>query len=347
MALDIYSVRSQLAALEVLPPVYTFLHDMLCRDGGCVEENKAIYDFKKGTIRMAPVVHEGTGGVVMSRDSYETNEIDFCTIAPERVVESKHLQSRMFGEKVLGAMTAEQRSKKLQAKDLMEMRSAIASRIEWMVRQIALTGKLEVFSYTDEGRNKKATLQADFGFQNHITPATKWNESDARIEYDMMQIFDKVYDEGGLVDICIVAPDVAAAMIENGNYIKHLDARNVDIGEMNVKYRGKGVRFLGHDINGVEMYALSGKFIDDNGTAQPIIPGGTLIAGSKGMFMDVYGPVTQVEKDGIDGDHMTYVKKEVPLRYASVNDNAVKNRLTSRPMILPENPNGWAVAKVL
>ena len=347
MALDIYSVRSQLAALEVLPPVYTFLFDTFCRDGGTCEDDKAIWDSRHGAVRMAPVVHEGTGGVVMERDGYETNEIDFCTIAPERVVEMKHLQNRMFGEKVLGALSPEQRSKRIQAQDLLDMRAAIQRRVEWMVRQVILTGKLEIFKYTNEGRNKKAMLQADFGFENSITPATKWNESGARIEYDMMQIYDKVYECGGLVDTIVMSPDVATALIENSDYIKHLDARNVNVGEMNVKYRGNGVRFLGHNIDGVEMYSISGKFFDDAGIAQPILPNGTLIAGSKGMLKSVYGPVTQIEKDGVDGDHMTYVKKEVPLRYASVKTNAVMNRLTSRPMILPDNPNGWAVASVL
>lgn len=347
MALDIYSVRSQLAALEVLPPVYTFLYDMFCRDGGTSEEDKAIWDTRNGVIRMAPVVHEGTGGVVMDRDGYETNEIDFCTIAPERVVEMKHLQNRMFGEKVLGAMTPAERSKRIQAQDLLDMRAAIQRRVEWMVRQVALTGKLEVFEYTNEGRNKKAKMQADFGFVNHITPDTKWNESGARVEYDMMQIFDKVYSGGGLVDIIVMAPDVAMSLLEDGNYIKHLDARNVDVGSINTKYRGGGVRFIGHNIDGVEMYSVSGSFTDDAGTVQPIMPGGTLIAGSKGMLKSVYGPVTQVEKDGIDGDHMTYIRKEVPLRYASVKTNAVMNRLTSRPIIMPDNANGWAVAKVL
>ena len=109
MAIDIYSTRAQLAAIELMPREYTFLYDTFCADMGAVEDDKAIYDFKKGSRQMAPVVHPGTGGVVMGRDGFETREIGFCTVAPERIITNPDLQGRAFGEKVLGAMTPEQR----------------------------------------------------------------------------------------------------------------------------------------------------------------------------------------------------------------------------------------------
>lgn len=37
----------------------------------------------------------------------------------------------------------------------------------------------------------------------------------------------------------------------------------------------------------------------------------------------------------------------MPLRYGTIDGNAIKNRITSRPTIVPENVDGWVVANVL
>ena len=345
--MDIYSTRAQLAAIDLLPREYSALYDFFGREAGNVEDDKAIYDFRKGSRRMAPTVHPGTGGVIMDRDGYETREIGFACIAPERIIEDTNLKGRLFGEAVLGAMTPQERERKMLAKDLMDMRKAIQRRREWMVRQVLLTGKLEIFTYTNEGRGINPTMIADYGFTNNFTPATNWDQAGADIDGDMHDIFDLVYDGSGYVDMIIMAPDVAAAMVANGNYIKTFDGRNIDMGKLNTQYRGSGLRFIGWNSDGVEMYSLAGKFIDDAGVATALIPSGKLIAGSREMLNIYHGPVTQVEEVGMNAQHKTYIKKEVPLRYGSIDGNSIKNRLTSCPTVVPENVDGWAVATVL
>lgn len=344
--MDIYSTRAQLAAIEMMPREYSVLFDYFARERGAIEDDKAIYDYRKGSRRMAPTVHPGTGGVLMERDGYETREIGFSCIAPERIIEDQNLKGRMFGERVLGAMTPEEREKKILAQDLTDMRKAIQRRYEWMVRQVLLTGKLQVFTYTNEGRGIKPTMIADYGFTNNFTPGKKWDAAGADIDYDMNQIFDLVYEGGGYVDRIMMAPDVAHIMLNNSDYVKHFDARNIDMGKINTQYRGSGIRFLGWNSDGVEMYSISGTFVDDDGSVQPIIPKGTLIAGGSDILNVYYGPVTQVEETGVNARHKTYIKKQVPLRYGSIDGSSIKNRLTSCPTVVPENVDAWAVAKV-
>lgn len=345
--MDIYSTRAQLAAIDLMPREYSVLFDFFAKDRGAIEDDKAIYDYRKGSKRMAPTVHPGTGGVLMERDGFETREIGFCCVAPERIIEDQNLKGRMFGERVLGAMTPQEREKKLLAQDLVDMRKASQRRYEWMARQVLLTGKLSVFTYTNEGRGINATMIADYGFTNKYTPDTQWNQTGAKINYDMNKIFDLVYDGGGYVDLIMMAPDVANAVLENGNYIKHFDGRNIDMGKINTQYRGSGIRFIGWNADGVEMYSVSGTFVDDDGKIQPIIPKGQLLAGSSDALNVYFGPVTQVEETGMNAQHKTYIKKQVPLRYGSVDGNSIKNRLTSCPTIVPENVDGWAVATVM
>lgn len=348
MPLDIYSTRAQLAAIDLMPREYSALYDFFAHDAGAVEDDKAIYDFRKGSRRMAPMVHPGTGGVLMDRDGYETREIGFCCIAPERVIENDDLKGRMFGERVFGAMTPQERERKMLAKDLTDMRKAIQRRREWMVRQVLLTGQLSVFTYTNEGRGIAPSMVADYQFTNFYTPDTTWDSVGARIDRDMHELMDLVYDGLGYVDVMVMAPDVADAMKENSAYIKTFDGKNINMGELNTRYRGSGLRFIGWNSDGAEMYSLSGTFIDDDGVSKPVIPSGKLIAGGRGALLNVpSGPVTQVEETGPNAQHKTYIKKEVPLRYGSIESNAIKNRLTACPTVVPFNVDAWAVATVL
>lgn len=345
--MDIYSTRAQLAAIDLMPREYSVLYDFFGHDAGTVEDEKAIYDFRKGSRRMAPTVHPGTGGVLMERDGFETREIGFCCIAPERIIEDSNLKGRMFGEQVLGAMTPQEREKKLLARDLMDMRKAIQRRREWMVRQVLLTGQLSIFTYTNEGRGIEPTMIADYNFSNYFTPDTEWDQAGATIDDDMHEIFDLVYDGLGNVDVIVMAANVAGAMLRNSSYINTYDLRNADMGKINTQYRGSGLRFIGYNSDGVEMYSLAGTFVDDDGQAKKLIPDGKLIAGGRDILNIYHGPVTQVEETGPNAMHKTYIKKEVPLRYGSIDGNAIKNRLTSCPTVVPENVDGWAVATVM
>lgn len=345
--MDIYSTRAQLAAIDLMPREYSVLYDFFAHDAGTVEDDKAIYDYRKGSRRMAPTVHPGTGGVLMDRDGFETREIGFCCVAPERIIEDSNLKGRMFGERVLGALTPQEREKKMLARDIMDMRKAIQRRREWMVRQVLLTGKLSIFTYTNEGRGVNATMIADYGFSNNFVPDTQWDQAGATIEADMEEIYDLVYDGLGSMELIMMAPNVAHAMLENSSYMKQFDMRNVDMGKINTRYRGQGLRFLGYNADGVELYSCAGTFVDDDGTTKKLIPDGKLIAGGRNMLNIFHGPVTQVEETGPNAQHKTYIKKEVPLRYGSIDGNSIKNRLTSCPTVVPKNIDGWCVATVM
>ena len=346
MPLDIYSTRAQLAMIESQPREYSFLYDTFVKELAPVEDDRAIYDYRKGSRPMAPFVTEGTGGVLMGRDGYRTMEIGFPTIAPRRVISSSDLKTRAFGERILGGMTPEQRGKKMLVQDQIDMRRAIQRRREWMTRQVLLNGKLDIFNYTSEGRNKQTTLVADYGFTNKYVP-TAWDQTGAKIEYDMKKMFDMVYEGGGYVDIILMDPKAADAMMENAKYIKQFDGRNIDMGAINTKYKGAGIRFIGWNSDGVELYSMSGTFVDDDGTTKNVLPDGTVIAGSREMLKCLHGPVMQVEGYGESAKHVWYVKKEVPQRLGSPDSNTISNQITSRPTIIPFNVDAWCVGTVL
>ena len=347
---DLFSTAVMLKAIEQMPRAYTFLSDTFAADGELCEDERAIYDYRKGAqTGLAPFVVPGTGGVAVNREGYEMREIRFSTIAPERVVTLEDVSSRLFGEAVTGALTPEQRSKRVLARDLTELRQLVQNRRNWMAREVLLKGRLDIKRYTHEGVEAEASMLADFGFTNYYVPATKWDQAGAKIEYDMQQVYDLVYDGLGEVDILVMAPDVFQAMIENSSYCKTLDMRNVDMSEINTRYRGQGVRVLGYNADGVLMVSYSGKFVDEDHTVKPILPSGYVIAGSSRnkplKFM--HGPIQKFSGMDESAALHTYIKKEVPFRVGGSQSDSIATRLVSRPTIVPENVGAWAVMKVL
>ena len=347
MPFDIYSTKAQLAAIALMPKPNSFLLDAFCDDMGEVEDDRAIYDFRKGARTMAPIVHKGAGGVVMGRSGYETHEVGFCNIAPERVIDAPAISTRAFGEQLIGGMTPQERERRMLTEDLMDMRNAIQLRREWMGEKVLTTGMLNVVEYTNEGVKVDTRLIADYNHTQRFTPATPWGTSGAKSNDDMKRIADIVYEGLGVVDKYVMAADVAETVLADEKYYKLFDGRNISMGEISTKYLGQGVRFIGWNSDGIEMYSVSDRYLDDNGQMKDRIPSGMLIAGSKGCLRMYHGPVTQVEKEDNTAVHRTYIKKEVPLRYGSISGNAIKNRLTSCPTIVPFNVDGWCIAQVL
>lgn len=348
--LTIYDPLVQLKAISLMPPIPQFLFNLFVEDGAAVAEDDAIWDVKRGNLQMAPFVHDTTGGVVMDRGGYQTNRITFPTLAPERIVKKEDITGRAFGESVYGAETPEQRSKRLVAEDLKYLRETIALRKEWMTAQLLLNGKLDIVKYINEGELTVADKLVDFGFENLYAPDKLWSDPDADVQESMSDMYDIVEAGLGTSEVMVMAKNVHNAIFKNPSFLKKLDLRNVDVGHLLISHRMPGVTFIGRTPDGQEMYSYSGTYTERvNGTEQvkPFIPAGKVILGAPKMFKCQYGPVSNVDKDGSDGNFKTYIGREVPLRYASVSSNTVRQRVTSRPMIMPKNVSAWCVATVL
>lgn len=347
---NLYSTAVMLKAVEQMPRKYTFLSDMFARDDGLCEDEEAMYDYRRGSeLGLAPFVVPGTGGVAINRDTFEMKRVKFSTLAPERVMTLNDVSSRQFGEQIMGAKTPEQRKKEVLARDLRDLKAMVQNSRNWMVRQVLLSGKLEIRRYTKEGREHEPTMVADFGFQNNYIPETPWNQSGAKIHYDMEKAFDIVYDNLGQVDILVMGGGVFEAMMANSDYCKTLDMDKVFMGEIATHYAGQGVRYRGTNSDGVKMVSYNGHFLNFDRQQEKMIPDGWILAGSSNTkpLKIKHGPIN--EFTGLDetADLKTYIKKEVPLRKGGANADSITTRLVSRPTIIPDNIGAWCLMKVL
>ncbi len=344
MPLDIFSPVFQLAAIRQMTPISMFLQTAFVQEGRAVPQEIAIWDVKKGKRRMAPFVGKNVGGVVTSRTGYHTEKIEFPKIAPERPVTMDDLLSRAFGEGFVSSMTPEQRALQLMAEDLQELREEIACRREWMAAQILFTGKMDLPVYVDGGMVEDNPDYVDFGFANQFTPDTPWDEDGSDIVADMEAMNKIVLAGQGAVDIIIMAADVKAAMYNNEAYMAKLDNRRFNAGLFTPEFQGQSLLFLGVNHLGTPMYEYFGTVVDHTGTEVKLVPDGKILLGSRKMLHSLYGPITQVEDDR---NFRTYLEKEVPLRYGSTKGNSLLQRVTSRPVIMPFNVDGWAIGNVL
>ncbi len=322
-----------------------FLQTVFLEEGYAIPQEKAVWDTKKGKTRMAPFVGRNVGGVITSREGYDTKSITFTNIAPERPVTMDDVAGRMFGENFVSDMTPEQRAMMLMAEDLMEMRQEIASRKEWMVSQILFGGKFDLLEYVDGGLLKKSLDYVDFGFTQEYTPDVPWGDTGSNIIADMEAMAKMVREGQGSVEIIIMASDVKAAMYLDEAYLKILDNRRFNSGLIAPAFAGQSLLYIGVNHLGTPMYEYDGTVIDHNGNVVKLVPDGKMLMGGKKLLKSVYGPVTQIEVP--NGPMRTYLEREVPLRYSETGGTAIKQRLTSRPIVMPFNVDGWVVGDVL
>lgn len=347
---DLYSTATMLKAVELMPPINTFLSDTFCEAGDVCDDNRAVYDYRKGsTMGLAPFIVPGTGGTPISREGSELRFIEFADLCPQLNIGIEDVSVRMFGEPIMGSLTPDQRAKRLLARDLVYLRTLNQNTRNWMLRQVLLTGKLEIRRMTQKGMEKKPTLIADFGFENFYVPQTKWNQAGARIMYDMEAVNDILTNNLADLDTFVMHPGVFQCMLENEKFMKTLDIKNVDMGEIKSKYRGQGLRFRGENSDGVKFYTLSGKFQNYSGQMEEHIPAGTIIAGcsAKKNLTFKHGPILKVTGKDENSKMNFYIKKEVPFRAGDSTSDTLGTMLKSRPTVMPINVGGWAVMNVL
>ena len=348
--LNLFSTATMLKAVEIMKPIPRFLGDMFCTDDGVSDDDRLFYDYRKGDqTGLAPFVVPGTGGVTINREGFEMRQVAFSRMAPQRIVTLNDISVRHFGENVIGGMTPAERSKRKIAEDLKALRTVNQNRRNWMAREVLIKGKLEICRYTHEGREKNASMLADFGFENFYVPAIKWNQSGARFEYDIEKFSEIIMAEGGDVDMIVMGPGVFDTMMENDFYCKSLDMDNAHLGELRTRYAGQGLYFRGMTRNGIQMVTDVARFRNDDGVMEYEVPYGHILLAStvKKPLRIKHGPVTKVKGSDESAHHETYVKKEVPFRIGNDDNDTIINRMVSCPTIIPDNVGGWGVMKVL
>lgn len=338
--LNIYSTRTMMKAINLMLPARTFLLDTFFPNHETKVTEQIDVDFKKGKRKMAPFVAPRIGGKVMDRQGFTTRTYTVPKIAPERVITVDDIKSRGMGENLYSSKTPEERARELLASDLLELDEYITRREEWMCREVLFNGKVVMV-----GEGFEQVVDYSFTNKEILTGGALWSESTSNPLDDLKRWRLRVIQKTGKApNIVVLESSVVDAFIKHPEVQKLLDLQRLNIGSIEPSIQNEAVTFIGRLPSlGLELYSYDEWYIDDNGVEQPMVPEGYVLMATRGMNKRLYGAVTQVES----GNFVTIEGTRVPKSWVDDQNEVRKLRISARPLPVPEDVDGWHVAKVL
>lgn len=339
----IYTTVEMMQAVEAARPCNNFLTRTFFNRSETHVAEKIEIDVQKGKRSMAPFVSPRRGGVVMTREGYETKYIRTPKIAPERLLTTDDITKRTVGENIYSRDTPEDRADKLLAKDLLELGEYIERRKEWEARQVILEGGFDVVD-KDEGLD----IHVDYGFENKeiLLGSDKWSSAESDPDSILLEKKLEILKKSGVNPNMMIGDAKTIRLYLNNPKVQKqaniLNIKDVDIKprivDDNITYYGR-IDSLNLDIFSFDEWFMN----EDTKKEEAMIPEGTIIlANSNGIGGLHYGAVTQMEEDGF----RTYEAEVVP-KYIIDNKNDTETlRLTSRPIPVPDDVSSWYILVV-
>lgn len=339
MPINIYNTRTMMAAINLMLPTHTFLRDTFFPGEDPKVTEDVDVDFKKGKRKMAPFVAPRIGGVVMDRQGFVTSNYKIPKIAPERVIAIDDINQRGMGENIYSTRTPQQRAQEVLAQDLLDLDDQITRRVEWMCREALFNGKVLM---SGEGFEQ----EVDYKFTNKeiLAAGAIWTETTSKPLEDLKRWRLSVIKKTGKApNICVFESSVVDTFINNQDVRELMDLQRLNVGSIEPSVQNESITFIGRLPSlGLEIYTYDEWYIDDAGVEQPMVPEGHILMASRGMNKIIYGAVTQIE----DGNFVTIEGTRIPKYWADADNDIKKLRLSSRPLPVPDDVDGWYVAKV-
>lgn len=349
MNLDLYKTITMLQAVRKMLPLRKFFSSTFFPTPKTFVTEDVLFDYKKGKRPMAPFVAPRVGGITVARDGYKTKKYTAPKIAPQRVLTLDDLVTRGMGENVYSQQTPAQRQAQLLGTDLSELDDMISRRIEWMARELLLGKPIVVKGFIDKLDSEFVEDEINFGFTNKVTltSTAKWNDagSDGK-KYDNLKQWrlNVIKSAGSAPTMAIFGQGAWGEFRSDPEIDSMLKQQNATLALMNPSIVDEALTYCGKLPGlGLELYTYDDWFIDDEGVEQPYIPDDHVILCRPNLGNLSYGAVTQMEADG---QFHTYQGAKVPKSWSDQNADARMIRLTSRPIPIPDDVDGWFVADV-
>ena len=343
MSTNYYDPKTLRGVIRKVEPVRTFFKSRFFSESVTFPTETVSFEFYANKRRLAPYVNPRIGSEAINRDGYEVRTFQTPLLSPSRVITNDTLAMKLLGEQPYNSgVSPEERAAKIAADDLNELLDSISRREEYMCARVKQDGKLNI---TGKGLNQVL----DFGFQNIDTcaQADKWTSS-----YDIVA---KLKEKATLLrksgvnpNMLILGTNAAEALLDNTKIMKLLDLRRVDVGEIHPEQLENGVEYLGRlAIPGLfcDIYSYNEFYYDEtSGDSFPYLDVDCAIlqSGSESNMM-LYGAVTYI--DDKSREYVTEMSEFVPQTWSEINPPVKHISVSSRPLPMPQDIEGWAVLK--
>lgn len=340
---DILEVPKLVRVVEAFPEDSYYLTTTYAREGETFETDEVEIQTKKGHRPLAPYVNELLPGKVVLRTGFTSKTYAPALLKPMRVITRHDLKVKQQGESILNPKTPEQRYQALIVKDLSELKDTIARRKGQQLSEIMFTGKT-----VQIGEGVSQVL--DWGFTNlEVLSGSDFSDDDFEmIEYLIGIKMEVMAKSGRTMRNVLTTYKVASRITSHPTLIKLIDAKKetLDVGTLNREILPEGVVYHGYLRQAdLHIWSYTNAYTNDEGEDVDYIPAGTLALLPDGQsFEFMYGANLVADKNG---DFVFSKEKILPQVLAEVEPPSRKLQLLSRPICVPDNVEGWFVAKVM
>jgi len=346
MAVSIFEPRTMGKLIERMPPVRTFFRSTFFNNVQTFSTKSIDIDFKKGSRKIAPFVHQKIGGKTVPNSGYQTKTYTPPLLAPNKITTIDDLLNRAPGESLYNGKTPAERAVDKLARDFAELEEMIVRREEWMCAQAIYTGTIPIIG---DGLNESI----DFNFTNReekAVAAAKWQKN--KLGY-IRELKKKVQKTGFVnCNICIMADDVVESFLSDEKILKMLDVKAYDLAVIKPQELPSGATYVGSlRGEGIDIYAYNEWYLDDftdpaKPAEKPLVPDGTLaLLSTTANFAMAYAAVTVL--NGKSENFVTVEGARVPTSWVEHNPDRRFLQLNSNPLPIPHEVDSWFVAQVL
>lgn len=343
MSVNYYDPKTLRGVIRKVQPVKTFFKSRFFSESVTFPSETVSFEFYENRRRLAPFTNSRLGSQALNRDGYEVRTYHTPLISPERVITNDTLAMKLLGESPYNSgVSPDERAAKIAANDLSELLDSIARRQEYMCARVKQDGRLTI-------SGKGFSESVDYGFTNIETcaQADKWTSS-----YDIiLKLKTKAMllrKAGVNPNMLILGTNAAEALLDNTKITKLLDLRRVDLGEIRPQELEDGVEYIGRlAMPGLfcDIYSYNEFYYDeDSGDSFPYLDTDCAIlqSASESNTM-LHGAVTYI--DDKTREYITEMNEYVPQTWTEINPPVKHISVSSRPLPMPHDINGWAVLK--
>ena len=346
---DYYEPKFLAGVIKKAPPLRTFFKRRFFNNAVTFPTETVSFEFYESKRRLAPYVNPRLSSETIARDGYEVKTYSTPYLAPNRVITCDDLYQKTLGESEWNSgITPDERAAKIAAEDIMYLQDTITRTEEFMCARVKQDGKLLI-------KGKGVNEVVDYGFENItlVDASDRWTPT-FDILGQLSAVARDMRKDGINPDMLILGSDAADMILRNERYLKLLDNRRVEIGEIKFSELEDGVNYLGRinvpgasfDIYSYEEYYPDETDLDTDGKPKlkPLVnPETVIIQSSREKNSILYGAVMQIDKK--TEEFVRRVGEYMPRTWITENPSQKFIEITSRPLPMPHDLKSWYVLK--
>lgn len=339
--MDLFSTNVMTGVVNSLQAPPSFLLDTFFPAIQTEQSEEIHFDVETDVMGLAPFVSPVVEGKIMSDQGFTTKTFKPAYVKPKNVWDNSRPLKRYKGEQVGGSLAPADRQRLILADYLTRHVTLIRRRKEWMASSVLRTGAVTISG--DLYQTVAVSFGRDAALTITLTGGNRWGQTGVK-PLDLLQDWADLINEKSGAEAVDVVMDVGAWKVfradadvkDRLNVQRRLAERPSMAQDTVVRVGGN---FVGA-IDGFNIWVYVGRYKDDSGTLQKMLPNGTVIMVGEMLGVQAYGAILD-EAAGFQAlpyFSKSWIENDPPRRFVMTQ---------SAPLIVPYRPNASLCATVL